>query len=231
LLALASAYAALVFQPVKYLIRIQRNNGQCQRHDQDVDECCVEGDIDSKNHGPTRIANTTFTIVSGRKAFAFGLSDLRQRWETRSWRGPFPSVGSAAPKKWRALEIGMTDRPVDLIREAYDLALRAGRLADSDLAVRTLGELPMALVASPKHLERNGRPGSLEDLSRAAHVRYMLGGRPFPIRFVDGPAVSPEGRLDLDSGSALRVAALRTPPLRARLFMDFVAAEIAAYLE
>jgi DNA-binding transcriptional LysR family regulator len=59
------------------------------------------------------------------------------------------------------LEIGMTDRSVDLIREGYDLALRAGRLADSDLAVRTLGELPMALVASPDYLEHNGRPGSL----------------------------------------------------------------------
>ena len=171
------------------------------------------------------------------------------------------------------LEIGMTDRPVDLIREGYDLALRAGGLADSDLAVRTLGELPMALVASPEHLERKGRPGSLEDLSRAAHVCYMLGGRPFPIRFMGGPTVSPEGRLHLDSGFALRVAALngvgiayllrctleadiksgqlevvlpqrqlervplhflhafgRTPPLRARLFMDFVSAEIAAYL-
>jgi DNA-binding transcriptional LysR family regulator len=171
------------------------------------------------------------------------------------------------------LEIGMTDRTVDLIREGYDLALRAGRLADSDLAVRTLGELPMALVASPEHLEHNGRPGSLEDLSRAAHVCYVLGGQPFPIRFMDGPTVSPEGRLYLDSGFALRVAALngvgiahlvrctveadiksghlevimpqrqlervplhflhafgRTPPLRARLVMDFVAAEIAAYL-
>jgi DNA-binding transcriptional LysR family regulator len=106
------------------------------------------------------------------------------------------------------LEIGMTDRPVDLIREGYDLASRAGRLADSDLAVRTLGELPMALVASPEHLERKGRPGSLEDLSRAAHVCYMLGGRPFPIRFMGGPTVSPEGRLHLDSGFALRVAAL-----------------------
>lgn len=171
------------------------------------------------------------------------------------------------------LEIGMTDRPVDLIREGYDLALRAGRLADSELSVRTLGELPMALVASPEHLERNGRPDSLEDLGRAAHVRYLLGGRPFPIRFMNGRTVSPEGRLDLDSGYALRVATLngvgiayllrctveadiksgyleavlpqqelervplhflhafgRTPPLRARLFMDFVAAEIGAYL-
>jgi DNA-binding transcriptional LysR family regulator len=131
----------------------------------------------------------------------------------------------------------------------------------------------MALIASPQHLERNGRPRSLEDLSRAMHVRYMLGGRPFPIRFMDGSVVAPEGRLDLDSGFALRLAALngvgiayllrctveadiksgdlevvlpqqqlervplhflhafgRTPPLRARLFMDFVAAEIAPHL-
>lgn len=171
------------------------------------------------------------------------------------------------------LDIGMTDRSVDLIREGYDLALRAGKLADSDLAVRTLGELPMALVASPEHLKHNGRPGSIEDLSRAMHLRYMLGGRPFPIHFMDGTVVAPKGRLDLDSGFALRVAALngvgiayllrctveadiksehlevvlpqrqlervplhflhafgRTPPLRARLFMDFVTAEIAPYL-
>lgn len=171
------------------------------------------------------------------------------------------------------LDIGMTDRSVDLIREGYDLALRAGQLPDSDLDARTLGKLPMALVASPKYLERNGRPRSLKDLSQAMHVRYMLGGRPFPIRFMDGSVVVPEGRLDLDSGFALRVAALngvgiayllrctveadieskhlevvlpqrqlervplhflhafgRTPPLRARLFMDFVAAEIVPYL-
>lgn len=106
------------------------------------------------------------------------------------------------------LDIGLTDRSVDLIREGYDLALRAGKLADSDLTVRTLGELPMALVGSPAHLERNGRPRSIEELSRAAHVRYMLGGRPFPIHFMDGAVVAPEGRLDLDSGFALRVAAL-----------------------
>jgi DNA-binding transcriptional LysR family regulator len=171
------------------------------------------------------------------------------------------------------LGIGMTDRSVDLIRESYDLALRAGKLSDSDLAVRTLGELPMALVASPEHLKRNGRPRSIEDLSRATHLRYMLGGRPFPIHFMDGTVVALEGRLDLDSGFALRVAALdgvgiayllrctveadiksqrlevvlpqrelervplhflhafgRTPPLRARLFMEFVAAEMAPYL-
>jgi DNA-binding transcriptional LysR family regulator len=113
----------------------------------------------------------------------------------------------------------------------------------------------------------------LEDFNQAAHICYMLGGRLYPIRFMDGPTVSPEGRLYLDSGFALRVAALngvgiayllrctveadiksgqlevvlpqrqlervplhflqafgRTPPLRARLFMDFVSAQITAYL-
>jgi DNA-binding transcriptional LysR family regulator len=171
------------------------------------------------------------------------------------------------------LDIGMTDRSVDLIREGYDLALRAGKLPDSDLTVRALGELPMTLVASPDHLERNGRPRSLDDLGRATHVRYMLGGRPFPIRFADGSIVAPKGHLDLDSGFALRVAALngvgiayllrctveadiiskhlevvlpqrqlervplhflhafgRTPPLRAQLLMDFVAAAITPHL-
>ena len=171
------------------------------------------------------------------------------------------------------LDIGMTDRSVDLIREGYDLALRAGKLSDSELTARTLGELPMELVASPEHLKRNGRPHSIDDLNRATHLRYMLGGRPVPIRFMDGSVIAPEGRVDLDSGFALRVAALngvgiayllrctvdadikskrlevvlqqhelervplhflhafgRTPPLRARLFMDFVADEVAPYL-
>ncbi|NEU99181.1 LysR family transcriptional regulator [Bradyrhizobium sp. UFLA 03-164] len=106
------------------------------------------------------------------------------------------------------LDIGMTDRSVDIIREGYDLALRAGKLADSDLTVRTLGELPMTLVASPAYLERKGRPRSIEELSLATHVRYMRGGQPFPIRFMDGAMVSPQGHLDLDSGFALRIAAL-----------------------
>ncbi|MBB4188614.1 DNA-binding transcriptional LysR family regulator [Sinorhizobium terangae] len=171
------------------------------------------------------------------------------------------------------LEVGWADRPVELIREGYDLALRAGAPIDSELNLRTLGELPMVLVASPEYLSEIGRPVSIEQLGRANHLRYILGGRPFLIQFLDGETIEPEGRLDLDSGFALRAAALngfgvayllrcaveadiragrlevvlpsrplkrvplhflhafgRTPPLRARLFMDFVAEQIKPYL-
>jgi len=106
------------------------------------------------------------------------------------------------------LEIDLSDRHVDLVREGYDLSLRAGVVHDCDLIARPLGAAPLALVASPEHLERHGRPKSLEDLAAARHVRYRLGGEPFPIRFADGATLRPDGVLDCDSGFALRSAAI-----------------------
>ncbi len=106
------------------------------------------------------------------------------------------------------LEMSLADRHVDLIREGFDLAIRAGRAADSELNVRQLVQLPLVLVASPAYLERHGMPRSIEDLSRHAHARYMLAGRAFPITFASGQVVEPAGVFDTDDGSALRTAAL-----------------------
>lgn len=106
------------------------------------------------------------------------------------------------------LELDLSDRRVDLIRDGYDLALRAGEVQDVDLVARPLGAAPMVLVASPEHLDRHGRPDSLESLATARHVRYRLNGQPFPIRFADGTTLSPDGVLDCDAGFALRAAAL-----------------------
>jgi DNA-binding transcriptional LysR family regulator len=170
------------------------------------------------------------------------------------------------------LDLGMSDRHVDLIREGYDLALRAGHVGETNLVARSLKALPMVLVASPDHLRRMGTPRSLAELQKARHVRYMQRGRPFPVSFADGTTLAlDDGALDVDAGFALRVAALdgvgiaqlmrcvveedlqagrlavvlpqlplatvpmrilhafgRTPPLRARLFSDFVAKRVAA---
>jgi len=106
------------------------------------------------------------------------------------------------------LELHMTDRHVDLIREGYDLALRVGQVDDSALTIRPLGQTPLVLVASPDHLDQYGRPRTLEALRIARHVRYRLDGRPFPITFADGATLSPDGVLDCDSGFALRAAAV-----------------------
>ncbi|WP_260581323.1 LysR family transcriptional regulator [Sphingopyxis sp. PET50] len=106
------------------------------------------------------------------------------------------------------LEISITDRHVDLVREGYDVALRAGEVEDVDWMVRRLATLPLVLVAAPAWLDGVGRPATREALARLPHIRYRLGSRAYPIRFADGIDLLPEGALDTDSGQAMRIAAL-----------------------
>ena len=106
------------------------------------------------------------------------------------------------------LDICLTDRNVDLIREGFDVAIRAGHPSDSNLNSRLLANLPMAIVASPAYLKAKGVPHTLEALRKLDHVRYVVGGKPNPIRFSDGREIAPEGVLDTDSSIAMRIAAL-----------------------
>nr|WP_246225332.1 LysR family transcriptional regulator [Pseudochelatococcus lubricantis] len=62
------------------------------------------------------------------------------------------------------IELGVTDRAVDLIEDRIDCALRVGALEDSGLIARPLGELPLINVASPAYLARHGTPCTLDDL-------------------------------------------------------------------
>jgi DNA-binding transcriptional LysR family regulator len=106
------------------------------------------------------------------------------------------------------LEISITDRHVDLIREGFDVAVRAGEIGDIDWMVRRLSTLPLILVAAPQWLERVGPPATREALLLLPHIRYRLGSRVYPIRFADGSDLLAEGALDTDSGQAMRIAAL-----------------------
>lgn len=106
------------------------------------------------------------------------------------------------------IEIDITDRHVDLVREGYDVAVRVGEVEDVDWMVRRLATLPLILVASPEWLVRIGFPATREALADMPHVRYRFGARAYPIRFADGGELLPEGVLDTDSGQAMRIAAL-----------------------
>jgi DNA-binding transcriptional LysR family regulator len=106
------------------------------------------------------------------------------------------------------LDISITDRHVDLVREGYDAALRAGTVEAVDWMVRRVATLPLVLVAAPDWLQRVGHPMTRVELSRAAHIRYRLGSHAYPIRFADGSELDTEGALDTDSGQAMRIAAL-----------------------
>jgi len=125
------------------------------------------------------------------------------------------------------LEIGITDRHVDLIREGYDVALRVGETGNVDWMARRLATLPLILVAAPQWLERVGHPATREALAQLPHIRYRLGAQAYPIRFADGTDLLPEGALDTDSGQAMRIAALGGVGI-AQLLRLAVAEDLAA---
>lgn len=61
--------------------------------------------------------------------------------------------------------MSVTDRIVDLVEEGLDVAIRIGRLEDSSLIARKLGEGRRLVCASPTYLKRAGKPTSPEALS------------------------------------------------------------------
>ena len=72
------------------------------------------------------------------------------------------------------VQLSTTDRRVDVIREGFDCVLRVGKLEDSGLVARRLGELPMMNCASPAYLRRYGTPRTLDDLRDHLIVHYAV---------------------------------------------------------
>jgi len=71
------------------------------------------------------------------------------------------------------LELGCSDRPVDLIEEGVDCAVRGGQLADSTLIARRVGVLNFVTCAAPSYLARFGTPAHPRDLERHRCVNYF----------------------------------------------------------
>jgi DNA-binding transcriptional LysR family regulator len=117
-------------------------------------------------------------------------------------------TGFAADNPNLHLDIGLTDRFVDLIREDFDVVLRAGNPTQGDLIVRHLADLQMVIVASPAFLETWGNPLPAKSFAALPFARYVLGGLVQPVRLADGSSFVPVGRVDCDSGAALIQAAL-----------------------
>lgn len=62
------------------------------------------------------------------------------------------------------VEMVCADRVVDLVQEGFDVAVRAGQLADSTLIARSLGALRNIVVASPSFLKKQGTPRTPAEL-------------------------------------------------------------------
>lgn len=86
------------------------------------------------------------------------------------------------------LMIGVNDRQIDLVQEGVDCVIRAGKLSDSTLVARPLGELEWVTCASPAYLEQHGTPTSPEDLAghRAVHHFSVNSRRASSLHFQKG---------------------------------------------
>jgi DNA-binding transcriptional LysR family regulator len=111
------------------------------------------------------------------------------------------------------VSLDLDDRVVDLVGAGFDLAIRIGRLDDSDLVSRQLVANERVLCASPDYLRRRGEPDGPAALAR--HDCLLLTGRDGRRelwRLGDGNGgtvdVRVRGRFESNYGEVLREAAV-----------------------
>ncbi|MFT5879063.1 MAG: DNA-binding transcriptional LysR family regulator [Moritella sp.] len=103
----------------------------------------------------------------------------------------------------------LSNQQVDLVEGGYDLAIRLGKLSDSTLMAKKLGNRTNYVCASPIYLEKYGIPHSLSELSKhncllgtLDYWHFKEAGREKHIRVT--------GNLRYNSGFGLTDAALKS---------------------
>lgn len=110
------------------------------------------------------------------------------------------------------IELGLNDSNLDLIAGSWDLAIRIGRLEDSLLRTRRLGDSCMQVCASPDYLDNRGIPRSVNDLAQHNCLSYTLSRMQDSEHWAFGKKgefkVPINGDLVANSGDALLAAAV-----------------------
>jgi LysR family transcriptional regulator for bpeEF and oprC len=87
------------------------------------------------------------------------------------------------------LDLGVSDRPVDLIADNVDCVIRGGELTEQSLVARRIGGIEFITVATPQYLLRHGTPAHPTELERGHQLLHYFSartGRPYPHLFVQG---------------------------------------------
>jgi DNA-binding transcriptional LysR family regulator len=109
------------------------------------------------------------------------------------------------------VELMLSDRVVDLIEEGFEVAVRIGRLADSQFVARPLRPYRSVLCASADYVRRRGRPKTPQDLPAHDCLDFSFAGPRGRWRLSRGDEeqiVRFVPRLRANNGDALRQAAL-----------------------
>jgi DNA-binding transcriptional LysR family regulator len=135
----------------------------------------------------------TAPVSFGTEALMPALSDYLER---------YPQV---------SIDLVLSDRVADLLEEGFEAAIRVGPVPDSALIARPLAPYRLMICASPAYLARRGTPARPDELSQheclsfspSAAAHWRLEDQEHICR------VPVSGRLQVNQGQALRVAALQ----------------------
>ena len=111
------------------------------------------------------------------------------------------------------LELSFNDRPVDLIEDGFDLAIRSGVIGNgAGLMTRAIGSERLIICGAPAYLAKHGRPKRLDDLRRHTGVLYSRAGHTRAWEFQTGDRkalveATPPCRLRFDDAEAIADAA------------------------
>ena len=100
------------------------------------------------------------------------------------------------------LRLVLSDRPLNLVDDHLDLAVRVGELPDSSLVALRVGQIRRVVCASPGYLAARGTPKN--PLSLAAHdcVTFTGLGTAEPWAFRSGDSVRVRARLEVSTAEA-----------------------------
>ncbi len=120
-----------------------------------------------------------------------------------------------------AVEIVLNDRYIDLLGAGIDVAIRIGRLLDSDLVARRLAPCRMVFCASPDFLRRHGTPESAEGLRNLPRLAFSeavsagdwtLTGPDNRTHVIDGPVRMAANNMQMLLAAALAGAGIAYGP-------------------
>ncbi|XQW84951.1 LysR substrate-binding domain-containing protein [Thalassotalea piscium] len=113
-------------------------------------------------------------------------------------------------KQYTEVEVSayLSNQKIDLVEQGYDLAIRIGKLSDSTMMAKKLGQRTNYICASPDYLKKHGVPHSLSELNKHScllgtldYWHFRDSGKEKHIRV--------SGRLRYNSGQSLVDAALK----------------------
>ena len=134
-------------------------------------------------------------------------------------------IDFAKAEKELTVEVFYADRTVNMVEEAYDVAVRVGSMSDSSLIAKKLGETRILCSASVKYLSAKGKPKKPEQLADHSCIIDLNARDPFSWAFLQGrreSIVRVNGRLRFSRAeTCLRAARLGFGIARSPAFAAF----------